>query len=168
MPMSRWCRTFTAPVVGAVVLFAVATAPDARADDAALAAWLTTAFDPVQKLHAAENMLIPILAPVYLDEDETQEKPLEDVTVLKEPCDRLHDAQVALDAVMTTPDPTLTAEIHQAVDGIDTAVVNCTQVITDEITDRKKARGAIQRPLYAAEDHLVSADIVVAKLAKPK
>jgi hypothetical protein len=168
MPTRHWSRRFPAPVAGAVVvLLAAGTAPAARADDAALATWLRTAFDPVQTLHAAENAVIPILSPIYLDEEETTEKPLDDVTVLKEPCDRLHDAQVALDAVMTTPDPTLTAEIHQAVDSIDTAVANCTQVIADEITDRRQARGAIQRPLRVAEDHLATADALLAKLAKP-
>jgi hypothetical protein len=168
MVARHWFRSSHASVAGAaIVLVAVIAAPASRADDAALAAWLTKVFDPIQQVHLAEDALTPILAPVYVDEQQEHEAPLEDVNVLKAPCDQLSAANVALQEMMSTPDPALSVEFHQAVDNVDTAAKNCAQVIAKKITDREDARDYVQSPLYDAESHLAGADAILAKLAKP-
>ncbi|MDT5091887.1 MAG: hypothetical protein QOH60_1250 [Mycobacterium sp.] len=84
MVARHWFRSSHMPVAGtAVVLVGVIAAPVSRADDAALAAWLTRVFDPIQQVHLAEDALTPILAPVYVDEQQEHEAPLEDVNALK-------------------------------------------------------------------------------------
>jgi hypothetical protein len=78
----------------------------------------------------------------------------------------LSAANVALHAMMSTPDPALSVEFHQAVDNIDTSAKNCSEVIAKKITDREDARDYVESPLYDAESHLASADVILTKLAK--
>lgn len=170
MASALWSRPPVRALAGltAVAVVTVGGAPAARADDAALATWLTKAFDPIQQIHVAENALIPLVAPMVADPDDEHESPLEDVNLLKAPCEALRDANANLQGVASAPDPDLSAEIQQAVDSIDTSVANCARTIADNDTDREKARKGIQGALSDAEAHLASADIILAELAKPK
>ena len=166
MASRHWSqKILTTIAAGAAAgIVAVGTAPPAGADDAALAGWLTKAFDPIQQLHTAENALVPLLA---VDSSES-EMPVEDVDALKQPCDQLKAPGETLQRLLPTPDAGLTTEVQQAVDGIDTAVEGCATVIGGNITDRVQAARAILGPLYGAESHLASADIILAKLSAPK
>jgi hypothetical protein len=156
-------------IVSAVV--AVGTAPVAWGDDAAVAAWLTTAFPKITAIHVAENQVMAALAPAYPpateDEPDPPELPLTDFNALEAPCDSLGSARIALQDLLPTPDQALTVEVQQAVDDIETAAEQCTTVIDERITDRSKARQAIQFSLRDAAAHLAEADVILTKLATP-
>jgi hypothetical protein len=170
MPRRHWPQEIlTAVTAGATAAFvAIGTAPAASAHDAALAGWLTKAFDPIQQLHTAENALIPLLA---LDPNlgaNDPQKPIEDVNALKQPCDQLKATNETMQGLLPTPDPGLTTEFQQAVDSIDTAVENCATAIRKKTRDREKVSDAVLGQLGGAEAHLASADIILGKLSASK
>jgi hypothetical protein len=119
----------------------------------------------------AENQVTAVVAAAYPpateDEQDPQELPLTDFNALKAPCDSLGSARIALQDLLPTPDQTLTVEVQQAVDDIETAAEQCTAVIELRITDRPKARHAIRSSLRDAAAHLAAADVILSKLATP-
>jgi hypothetical protein len=145
-------HTFTAAGAAAafVVIFATTQPPLATAADP-LADWLTRASDPISNIHRAEDQAMTALR---------SNKPL-DLEKLKGACTQLSDANGALQKVMPTPDPNLTAEVQQAVDNFETAADVCPKIKAKKDDNQQE----FMKSLYDAEQHLAKADAILVKLS---
>jgi hypothetical protein len=132
-----------------VVLFATAE-PHANAADA-LADWLTRASEPISNIHRAEDEAMSTLR---------SNKPI-DFDKLKAACIQLGDADRALQTVMPTPDPNLTAEVQQAVDSFETAAEVCPKIKAKKDDNQQE----FMKSLFEAEQHLAKADGILVKLS---
>lgn len=159
-----FARVLAATAV-AIGLFTTATMPAADAQNDQLAQWLSKAFVPVSTIHQAEGVVIPA----------SNADPV-DTAKLKQGCQQLNDAKIAFQGVLPSPDPKLTAEVQQAVDNFETAATeNCDAVIAWK-PDPNKTRNQNDEDLYnlvsefqgslqAGEQHLASADTILAGIA---
>ena len=145
-------RTFTASGAAAafVVLVAIAQPPHANAADP-LADWLTRAGEPISNIHRAEDEAMSTLR---------SNKPI-DFDKLKAACTQLGDADRALQNVMPTPDPNLTAEVQQAVDSFETAAEVCPKIKAKKDVNQQE----FMKSLFEAEQHLAKADGILVKLS---
>jgi hypothetical protein len=132
------------------VVFAAAQPPLANAASP-LADWLTKASQPISNIHRAEDEAMTALR---------SNKPL-DLEKLKNACTQLGDANGALQKVMPTPDPNLTAEVQQAVDNFETAADVCPKIKAKKDDNQQEFMSS----LYDAEQHLAKADAILVKLS---
>jgi hypothetical protein len=148
---TRLSRHRAVAAVGTLaVVGAITQAPPAYAADP-LADWLTRASEPISNIHRAEDEALTVLR---------SNKPI-DFDKLKTACAQLSDADRALQNVMPTPDPNLTAEVQQAVDGFETAADVCPNIKAKKDDNQKEFMTA----LYESEQHLAKADAILVKLS---
>jgi hypothetical protein len=145
-------RTVTAGAAVAAFVVGVATAQSSLANAAnPLADWLTRASEPMSNIHRAEDDALTALR---------SNKPI-DFDKLKAACTQLGDADRALQNVMPTPDPNLTAEVQQAVDNFETAADVCPKIKAKKDDNQQE----FMTSLYDAEQHLAKADAILVKLS---
>jgi hypothetical protein len=118
------------------------------AAEADLPTWLTQAIVPVSDIHKAEFDVI---------RGPTAGGPPK----LAEACKELGTANAGLQKLMPTPNPELSAEVQQAIDGFETAVEFCPTAVKELNPDNFEA---LWNDLTAAEQHLASADAIIVSL----
>jgi hypothetical protein len=150
-----WSRRVRFGLAGAVATASLAAAmPTATAENDALAGWLSKAAVPVSTIHEVEGEVINIVFA----------KP-RDLTKLEPVCPRLNDAKSALQSQLPSPDPALTAEIQQAVDNFEDAAQSCSSAVADNSEKQVSDAKSLLSYLRKAEQHLASADNIVAAIA---
>jgi hypothetical protein len=145
-------RTFRAGgAAAAVAVVLAATVPPIANAANPMADWLTKASEPILNIHRAEDEAMSALR---------SNKPL-DLDKLKTACTHLGDANRALQNVMPTPDPNLTAEVQQAVDNFETAADVCPKIKAKKDDNQQE----FQSSLFQAEQHLAKGDAILVKLS---
>lgn len=127
--------------------------PAANAQNDQLATWLSNASAPVSTIHQAESTVLDVVLA----------KP-RDLTKLEPVCPQLNDAKSALSHQLPSPDPALTAEIQQAVDSFEDAAQSCKDAVADSGEQQDTDVKALLSYLKVAEQHLSSADTIIAAI----
>lgn len=142
----------TAATAAALLITCPQAAATSQTD---LADWLSKAAGHVEAIHKAENDAYSLIASRgHIDDDK-----------LKVNCDQLRDATEALRDVMPSPNPTLTAEVQQAIDNFDSASESCAEYFGVRDADKLNEFWLRSRN---GEQHLSSADSIVVSLTKPQ
>ena len=138
-------------IAAAVAAMAVAPAgtmtPTASAQ-ADLPTWLSEAIVPVSDLHMAANEMLRTLASGG-------------GAPLTEACNKIGPPNAALQKLMPAPNPELTAEVQQAIDGFETLAENCPAVA--EKPTQENINDYLDG-MKSTEQHLASADAVILSL----
>jgi spermidine/putrescine-binding protein len=113
-----------------------------------LPAWLSEAIVPVSDLHTAANEVFRTARNGG-------------GTPLTEACKKIGAPNAALQKLMPAPNPELTAEVQQAIDGFDTLAENCPIVAKKPSDENIKA---FLGDMKSTEQHLSSADAVILSL----
>ncbi|HEY7054200.1 MAG TPA: hypothetical protein VH496_19005 [Mycobacterium sp.] len=129
--------------------------PVANAQVDQIAGWLTKAYGPVSNIHQTEGT---VLAAVFA-------KPPA-IDKLEPACGQLKDAKTALQGQLPSPDPKLTAEVQQAVDDFESAADSCSSAVKGRGSTQKSDLKDVMSYLQAGEQHLASADTILAGIAK--
>jgi hypothetical protein len=112
-----------------------------------LPTWLSEAIVPVSDLHNAANEVLRTAR--------------SGGTPLTEACQKIGTPNAALQKLMPAPNPELTAEVQQAIDGFDTLAENCPVVAKKPSDENIKS---LLDDMKSTEQHLSSADAVILSL----
>jgi hypothetical protein len=150
-----WSHRIKAGIAGvfAIGLLGTVAMPTAAAENDQLAGWLTRTFEPVQAIHGAEGAVSDALDGGL------------DATKMQAACGKLDDARKSLQAQMPSPDSALNLEVQQAIDKFESAVESCTKALETKGKEQESNLVKMFMNLDVGEQHLVSADIVLAGLA---